>query len=81
MKPKQLIFGDGKILVAPCTNSDGIPGIGLSTQLGTGKVNEKHPTMRKGDVFDPEKYDVILWFKNKESLEVLKWAVNQTMKG
>ena len=80
MESKQLIFGDGKILVAPCTDNNGISGIGFSTRLGTGKVNEKHPTMRKGDVFNSEEFDVVFWFKNKESLEVLKWAVNQALK-
>lgn len=70
MKTKELIFGDGKILISPFRL-----GIAFSTQLGQGKVNEKHPTIKKGDKLAADKQDIIFRFKNRESLEVLKWAV------
>lgn len=74
MKTQELIFGDGKILISPFKL-----GIAFSTRLGQGKVNEKHPTIRKGDELAIDKQDVIFRFKNKESLEVLKWAVNAAL--
>ena len=67
---KELVFGDGKILISPFEL-----GIAFSTQQGSGEVNEKHPTVKKGDVLDESKQDLIFRFMNKESLEVLKWAV------
>ena len=66
-----MIFGDGKILISPSEL-----GIAFSTQFGQGKVNEEHPTVKKGDTLDTDKQDLIFRFKNKESLEVLKWAVS-----
>lgn len=66
-----MTFGDGKILISPFER-----GIAFSTQQGVGKVNAVHPTIKKGDVLDEDKQDLIFRFKNKESLEVLKWAVN-----
>ena len=66
---KEMIFGGGKILISPFEL-----GIAFSTQQGSGKVNEKHPTIKKGDVLNESKQDLIFRFMNKESLEVLKWA-------
>lgn len=77
--PEQLIFGDGKILVAPCVDANGIPGIGFSTRLGSGEVNENHPTLCCGDAFQLADYDVVFWFKNRASLKVLLWAVRKSL--
>lgn len=72
---KEMIFGDGKVLITPFEL-----GIAFSTQLGQGKVNEKHPTIKAGDTLRTDKQDIIFRFKNKESLEVLKWAVEEAIK-
>ncbi len=74
-KTKEMIFGDGDILISPFEL-----GIAFSTQQGTGKVNAVHPTIKKGDVLDESKQDLIFRFKNRESLEVLKWAVDIALK-
>lgn len=77
---KELNFGEGKILIAPFERK-GISGIAFSNKLGTGKINEVHPTIRKGDVLNFDDYDVVFKFKNKESLKVLLWAVRVLLKG
>lgn len=79
-KPKELVFGDGSILISPF-ECRGITGIAFSTRLGTGKINEKHPTIKAGNTLNIEDYDIIFSFKNKESLKVLKWAVKRALKG
>ena len=74
----ELIFGDGEILISPF-DFDGKPGIAFSTRLGTGKINEDHPIIHKGDILNVDDYDVIFRFKNKESLKVLQWAVEKSL--
>lgn len=78
-KPQRLRFGVGKVLVAPIVHPDGTVGIGLSTRLGEGKIGQAHPTIIKGDSVHEPDWDIILDFENAESLEVLEWAVQQSL--
>lgn len=75
----ELLFGDGKILVLPFVDSDGIVGIALSTKMGQGEINEKKFDMSPGSLVVIDDCDVVLRFKNIESLKVLQWAIDSTM--
>lgn len=76
-----LDFGEGKVLISPVSVHGGkSAGIAFSTKLGSGKVGENHPTIIKGDDFDETEHDVVLVFTNKESLDVLQWAIEEAYK-
>lgn len=63
-------FGDGKILVFTTTDKTLI----FSKRYGTGKVGEIGP-LNKGDLIFPSEDDIVMKFKNIESLKVVKDAI------
>lgn len=77
-KTIRLELGEGNVLISPVSICGGrTAGIAFSTKLGTGKVGEDHPTILAGDTFIESEHDIVLEFANKESLDVLQWAVTK----
>ena len=61
-------FGDGKVSVATTKDNKII----LSKQLGMGKIGQQNPILNKGNMYTPSNNDIVLKFKNIESLQVVK---------
>lgn len=64
-------FGDGNVAVLTTEDNKLI----LSKRLGTGKIGDKNPKVKEGDTFHPTANDIVLKFKNIESLRVVKDAI------
>lgn len=73
---QELVFGDGKMLVAGVSDNEGRRGIVLRHVDRARGIDEPEPGWVDGETFDTEDGDVVIWFKSLAGARILQDRVN-----